>query len=469
MRKSVKLYLLLGVLAVICMAAFAVSRHEEKKEQIKSSGEVILQIPTDTVTALSWENENGSFSFTKEESWIYDADTAFPVDASKMETMLEQFEQLTAAFVIEAVEDYEQYGLDEPICTITISSGEENTTVTLGDFSKMDEQRYASLGDGNAYLLAHDPLEEFDAVLRDMICDDVLPEYERAEKITFSGKENYAIEYEEAGKSICADDVYFADGKPLDTQNVTEYLKQLKAVPLNSYVSYHVTEEELETFGLQTPELSVCVDYTTTEEDETIDSGTMLLHFGRNAEELAAYEEALEREDAELPDVTCYVRVGDSQIVYEIPQKTYDTLTDVGYDVLRHSELFTADFANVTEIEVSLEGETYRFAYEIAETEEATAEGVWMYAETEMDISDIRTALSSITAERFTDEAADAQEEISLILHLNQKDFPTVTLTLYRHDGTSCLAAVDGTPVAFVSRSQVVELIEAVHEVVLNG
>ena len=122
MRKATKLYALLGVLLVVCIAAFAVSRYEEKKEQIKNSGEVILEIPTDSVTALSWTNESGKFSFTKDETWVYDDDNAFPVDEEKINDLLEQFTSFAAAFAIDDVEDYAQYGLDEPICTIHILS-----------------------------------------------------------------------------------------------------------------------------------------------------------------------------------------------------------------------------------------------------------------------------------------------------------------------------------------------------------
>ena len=172
MRKATKLYALLGVLLVVCAAAFAVSRYEEKKEQIKTSGDVILEIPTDSVTALSWTNDSGTFSFTKGETWLYDEDNAFPVDGEKINDLLSQFASFTAAFAIDDVEDYAQYGLDEPVCTIHIAAGEESYTVELGGFSKMDEQRYLSIGDGKVYLVSHDPLDEFDTVLPDLILDD---------------------------------------------------------------------------------------------------------------------------------------------------------------------------------------------------------------------------------------------------------------------------------------------------------
>ena len=471
MRKATKLYALLGVLLVVCIAAFAVSRYEEKKEQIKNSGEVILEIPTESVTALSWTNESGTFSFTKDETWVYDEDNAFPVDEEKINDLLEQFTSFAAAFAIDDVEDYAQYGLDEPICTIHITADEESYTVELGDFSKMDEQRYVSIGDGKAYLVSHDPLDEFDAVLRDMILDDTIPEFDTVKQIAFSGEESYTISYDEDGTSICADDVYFTDGKPLDAAVITEWLTSLHELDLTNYVSYNVTDEELETFGLDEPALAITLDYSSSDEDgNKTDSGTLVLHLSQNPEELAAYEEAIANEEDVLPDVTCYARVGDSQIVYQITQSEFDALTDVSYDALRHQKIFTADFDTVTSIDVTLEGEDYIFTYNPPEDEDdADVEGTWTYQDTEFDIFDFSYALRALSATSFTDEAPTGQEEISLTLHLDNEDFSTFTLTLYRLDGESCIACVDGESVAFVSRDKAVDLIEAVRAVTLGA
>lgn len=471
MRKATKLYALLGVLLVVCIAAFAVSRYEEKKEQIKNSGEVILEIPTDSVTALSWTNESGKFSFTKDETWVYDDDNAFPVDEEKINDLLEQFTSFAAAFAIDDVEDYAQYGLDEPICTIHITAGEESYTVELGDFSTMDEQRYVSIGDGKVYLVSHDPLDEFDSVLRDMILDDTIPEFDTVKQIAFSGEESYTISYDEDGTSICADDVYFTDGKPLDAAVITEWLTSLHELDLTNYVSYNVTDEELETFGLDEPALAITLDYSSSDEDgNKTDSGTLVLHLSQNPEELAAYEEAIANEEDVLPDVTCYARVGDSQIVYQITQSEFDALTDVSYDALRHQKIFTADFDTVTSIDVTLEGEDYIFTYNPPEDEDdADVEGTWTYQDTEFDIFDFSYALRALSATSFTDEAPTGQEEISLTLHLDNEDFSTFTLTLYRLDGESCIACVDGESVAFVSRDKAVDLIEAVRAVTLGA
>ena len=470
MRKATKLYALLGVLLVVCVAAFAISRYEEKKEQIKNSGEVILEIPTNSVTALSWTNEDGTFSFTKDASWTYDEDTAFPVDEEKINDLLAQFESFSAAFVIEDVEDYAQYGLDEPICTISITAGEEAYTIELGDISKMDEQRYISIGDGKAYLVEHDPLNEFNVVLSDIILDDTIPEFDTVEQIEFTGMEDYTITRDEDGKSICADDIYFTNGNPLDTDNVDSFLDALQSLSLSNYVTYNVTDEELQTFGLNDPDLTVKLDYSTRDEDGNIeDSGSLLLRISRNPEELAAYEDAVENGDDALPNVTCYVRVGESQIVYEISQSVYDELTAVSYNTLRHQNLFTADFDTATSIDVTLDGESYTFTYILPEDEaDEDAEGTWAYQDEEFGVYDLRTALCALSADSFTDEKPSGQEEISLTVHLDNEDFPSFTLTLYRYDGTNCIAVIDGEPTAFVSRSQTVALIEAVNELTLG-
>ena len=470
-KKQVTLCVLLAVFAAVSITAVLVSRHEEKVEQIKNSGETILAIPADTVTALSWTNEEGTFSFTKGDVWTYDDDPAFPVDEDKINELLAQFEDFAAAFVIDDVEDYAQYGLDEPVCTISITAGEEAYTVELGDFSKMDEQRYVSIGDGKAYLVSHDPLDEFGAVLRDMILDDTIPEFDAAKQIVFTGEENYTISYDEDGTSICADDVYFTDGKPLDTERVENLLDSLKALDLSNYVSYNVTDKELQTFGLDEPDLTITLDYSSSDEDgNETGSGTLVLHLSQNPEELAAYEEAIANEEEELPDVTCYARVGESQIVYQITQTEFDDLTAASYDALRHQKLFTADFDTVTSVDVALDGETYTFTYTPPEIEDdEDAEGTWVYNGEAFDIFDFRYALRALAATSFTDEEPTGQEEISLTLHLDNEDFPTFTLALYRYDGENCLATVDGEPVAFVSRSQTVDLVEAVRALTLGS
>lgn len=58
MKRYKKIVVLLLVLAVCSIAAFAALNYEEKQEQIRNSEEVILQIAPDTAQSLSWEYED---------------------------------------------------------------------------------------------------------------------------------------------------------------------------------------------------------------------------------------------------------------------------------------------------------------------------------------------------------------------------------------------------------------------------
>lgn len=500
MKKSKRLVALLGVLAVLCIATFALTQYEKKQEQIKNSDETILAIPTDTVTALSWNyvKDTSTLAFHKgEEGWVYDADEAFPVSEEKINKILSHFEDFGVNFIIENVEDYSQYGLDKPECTIHLTAGEETYDVKLGDFSAMDEQRYVDIGDGNVYLVSEDPMDYVYTDLASMILHDDTPGFETVQNITFQGAENYTITCkEDSTDSYSEEDIYFVSqngkNRPLDTAAVRQYLNTVTSLDLLTYATYNATEEELATFGMDAPELSVTVNYSYTEEnedgkEETI-SDTFLFHISRNPEELAAAEEAeANGENAEA--VTMYVRIGDSQIVYELDKVDYGILSAAGFDDLRHKEVIWADFADVTQVDITLEGESHTLSSVYDEKEETRT---WYYGlpspetekttetegetteETEasddedaLDITAFQTALEALVADSFTEEAPTGKEEISLTVHLNNENFPTVEIQLYRYDGEHCLAVVDGESVSLISRSSVVDLIEAVNAIVL--
>lgn len=457
MNRSKKLCILLGVLAVACAAAFGAMRLEERREQIKISGEVILDVPPESVQSLAWDCGETSLAFHKDETWRYDGDPDFPVSEEQINRLLEPFRALGAAFRIEAVEDYGQYGLDDPVCTIRLSTGERSYTVRLGDYSKMDSQRYVSIGDGAVYLVSHDLMEEFDAGLSDMIRHDEIPSFDHVAGIEISGVESRSITRRQDGG---AGDAYFTlqDGKnqPLDAEKVDRYLQSITRLNPVDYVSYHVTEEELELYGLDDPRLTISIDYTA--EDGEEDTFRLLVSPDPEAVQ-AAGEGADSGGDGEIP---AYIRVGESQIVYKISPGGYEALTAVSFDDLRHAEVIWADFSDVRQMDIALEGAVYTL------TAEPDGGGrIWRYQAEEVEIAGVQDSLEALTAIEFTDEQPSQKEEISLTVYLEESP-SDIQIALYRYDGDRCIAVVDGESVSFVDRAAVVSLIEAVYAIVLR-
>ena len=203
----------------------------------------------------------------------------------------------------------------------------------------------------------------------------------------------------------------------------------------------------------------MAVDYTGTDTDGAETSGTFTLHLSWDPEELAqAEEDAGDEEET----ITAYVRVGDSPIVYAITSLEYTDLRAAAYDDLRHREVLTASFDDVLSLDVTLDGETYAFT--------AQGEGedrVWTWGEREIDFTDLQSAAEDLSASEFTQEEPADQTEISFIAYLDSETFPQVEVTIYRYDGSFCLAEVDGEPVCLVDRSAAVDLMEAVRAIVL--
>lgn len=258
MHRSKRLLILVGVLAVVCAAAFLATRVQEQQEQVEASGETVLAIDAGNVASLAWTSGEAEYAFHKDGTWIYDADEAFPVSAEALEELLAPFSSFNAAFVIRDVTDYAQYGLEEPECTIEIGTADASYTIALGDMSAMDDQRYVSIGDDNVYLAVTDPMDAFAVELSDLIDNDEIPQMDTVTALSLTGAVEESIAYVEAGgPSYSDEDVYFLqsgeESLPLDTDLVEDYLGGIRSLVLTDYATYNATEIELASFGLNDP------------------------------------------------------------------------------------------------------------------------------------------------------------------------------------------------------------------------
>ena len=482
MKRTEKIGALCGLLAVCCAAAFAAAHTKQKQEDIRETGETILEIDENTVTALSWENEDGSLSFSQNDGvWTYDTDSDFPADPEKLTGLLAAFHPLNASFIIENAEDTGQYGLDDPICTIRLTADGTDYEILLGDYSAMDSKRYVSIGDGNVYLAAQDPYESFDAGLSDVILNDELPAFETARSVTFSGDQDYSIAWkEESGSTFREDDHYFAqledEELPLDTGRVEDYLYEIKNLDLSDYVTYRATGEDLASCGLDEPQLTISIDYRTENEEGEESEKTFLLHVSRDPKE---QEEAEKKETSEKEQeedgssgqedaeetITAYARVADSPILYRISGSAYEALMAAGPNDLRHRAIRRAGPESIDTIDISMDGSRYTL------TREGSGDSLaWLYEGEELETKEFQNALTALQAAQsasFDVQDGGGEEEIRLTLHLDLEGNPQAEISFLRYDGDDCLAVLDGTPLCYVSRESVVRLIEAVHSFVL--
>ena len=146
MKRYKRLYVVLAVLLAACIATFALSRYKAQKEQIQTSGETIL---------LHLRRRGGEPLLG-----LRRADPVLPPGRSLElrrrrglpggrradEPTSGTLRGLRRRLYHRRCGRSGAVRLDNPVCTIRITAGGETHTIQLGDYSKMDAQRYVSIG-----------------------------------------------------------------------------------------------------------------------------------------------------------------------------------------------------------------------------------------------------------------------------------------------------------------------------------
>ncbi len=144
MKKQKIQMLVIVVILLLCIVAyFLATRYAKQQEQrdkdSETQGQVNLTvIDPDDVDAFSYIADGTTYSYTKnKDTWTCENDTSLKMDADSIATLLGNLKKITAA---EAIDDYDSivdYGLDQPQNTITVTCGNEKTTIDIGDYKEM--------------------------------------------------------------------------------------------------------------------------------------------------------------------------------------------------------------------------------------------------------------------------------------------------------------------------------------------
>lgn len=442
MNRQKKLAVLVGVLVALCAIIAIVSGVQKHMDTISTVDEEIFATAESALTEVSWTKDGSSLRFTKEDdTWQDASDADFPIDQDKMSDFLDHFESVHASFIIEDVEDFGQYGLDNPSCTITFTSADGDTTIQMGDYSTMDEKRYLTLGDGTVYLV-DDDLEQYIATDRDdLMRQDTVPDYDTLDGIVATGETAFTVEHHPDEDLTYTDayEYYLSDNgsyKALSTAKVEDFMTTLKDLDRTDYATYTADDSSLADYGLDAPAVTFTV--TTTADEE---QSTFALAFGKKGD-------------------SCYMRMDDSPIIYKVDADTYsDSIAAAGYDTLRPDEVLSLNWDDVQSIDFTVDDVTY--------TVEKKGD-TYKIGDDVVEFDDVKSAVDALQVNTFNSESPAKKQETAFTVHLDNDAYPTLAVTIYQYDGDNCLVQLDGTTLGLVSRSLVVDLTEAVNAITLG-
>lgn len=161
MKKQKKQLIALCILLLICIVAWAgltkwnKSQEQKKQEEEEASKVMVTDIITEDVNAFSYQYNNETLSFVKEDgTWYYEADKSISLDQDTMETLAATAAQLTAEQEIKDYEDLSEYGFETPSNTITLTTGDGTTTLLIGNKNDMLSQYYVKTDQSDSIYLA---------------------------------------------------------------------------------------------------------------------------------------------------------------------------------------------------------------------------------------------------------------------------------------------------------------------------
>ena len=111
------------------------------------------------------------------DDWQVKSRAGLPIDSAALALLLQPLEQMLALRVItEDCKQIEEYGLDQPILTLTLSEGDSSKTYLFGNFNSHYKGYYCMIkGTKAVYLLSESYLLPYDTTLTELLRTEHFP------------------------------------------------------------------------------------------------------------------------------------------------------------------------------------------------------------------------------------------------------------------------------------------------------
>ena len=218
MNKQKRLFIILVVVLIVCLAGYMGLLHYNKYKSDDSESESTsveaLSVESSTVRSFSFDINGEQYTFsrvqaaggesiedsteeaeenisggtdstegseteasetkaseTEDEQWVCDNDPELKLNTSKITTMLGCITSITASEKFDADTDVSDFGFDTPQNTITMTTDDNTYTIVVGAKNAMLSQYYIKVND-NVYLSSTTIPGQFAVTLDDLIQSD---------------------------------------------------------------------------------------------------------------------------------------------------------------------------------------------------------------------------------------------------------------------------------------------------------
>ena len=354
MKKKKKLIGLLSALVVLILltAAYFCLKNYNKEQEAESETEdtsvAVTSIEETDITGLTYILDKEKLEFKKEnDSWHYAQDENFPVDQDKMKTLLDNFKDIKAVRDLGQLENLEDYGLEEPQNTVTVTSNNGVETVFyIGNENETTGDYYMYMNNPeHVYTVGSAFANAFNGKLYDLVVDSSFP------SITSNSIIKAVIDQQDNQLTLESSRDDSATWSVTDSKNQkkeadgtksNQLLSNVTSLNFTDYIDYNC--KDLEQYGLKDPSAVITLDYTVTSEVPVEKDSTET--DAENVSEEAEPETA----DAETVSEVTESETADAETVSEVTEsETADTQNATADGQSEESESETESTKLVTE------------------------------------------------------------------------------------------------------------------------
>ncbi len=454
MNRGKKMLALLIVLVVMLGGYYAVQQMNQTTSVSETSGTFDLTAKTsDDLTQISWTKDDTTFTFKLNEDgeWETTDSPAWPVDQSTVQGLADKLLALQGTRKLEDVTNLSDYGLDEPVISVTATwSDASTTTYTMGDATPFADGYYLKLStqDDVIYTISSSLSGTFNKTQKDLVAMEEIPEVTDATAITV-GSIFSAVEKEES-TTVDPDQKWYdaATGEPLTASNVEALVSAAKGIEWDELVTATASDDDLATYKLD-DENAVAV--TLTGADDT--SMQILLGTTNDSGDY-------------------YARLPGSSMVYTVEASNVSSLLSANADSMWIAFVVPMpwDALQTATLETSKGTYTVVKAEETEETE-ATATDTEETADTTEEASDEENAdetlWSKITALKATELLEETKDgDMVLTITATGTNGLSTTVVISEYDADSYQAVIDGTKAVLVSADTIDTLVRTIRSMI---
>lgn len=187
MKKQKKQFIILAVLCMFCIGGYFLIRNAEFEEKDAAAATTVTDFNADEVTALKVSGDVSLDFFKEDGEW---KESSLPDETINQESVTGLLSQIcnitTTETVVEAPENLEQYGLKEPVCTVSVTfTADTALSLWVGGESSLLGKYYVQVSrDPNVYLVSSYIVTEFERTPEDFVEEEA-----ETESMTETGSE----------------------------------------------------------------------------------------------------------------------------------------------------------------------------------------------------------------------------------------------------------------------------------------